>query len=248
MSKPRSAALAPDSAAEAGDDRGLPEDAIYEQIHHAVARQDLAPGTRLREEELRRIFNVSRTRIRNVLTRLAYAGVVSLEPNRGASVARPTPKEAHDNFIARRAVEEAIVRLAATRVTPADLARLEANIDAECAARQAGDQTAMVWLSGEFHTLLAEIAGNTILARILRDLITREALVIATYERQGKPSCSHEEHSAILAALQRRDADTAARLMLEHLGNVEDRLYFDPPERDTDLSRIFGRLEKGGAG
>ena len=59
----------------------------------------------------------------------------------------------------------------------------------------------MVRLSGEFHLLMAEIAGNTILLRFLRELITREALVILVYERPGKPSCSHHEHRLILQAL-----------------------------------------------
>lgn len=226
---------------DAGDEPGTDENTIYDQIHLAIARQDLSPGTRLREDQLRKIFGVSRARIRNVLTRLAYAGVVTLEPNRGASVTKPTPKDAHDNFVARRAVEEAIVRIAAGRIAPEDRARLHANIEAECAARKAGDSANMVWLSGEFHMLLARIAGNAILEGILRELITREALVIATFERPGKPSCSHEEHHEILDALVSGDAEVATRLMLDHLGNVEDRLHLEPPKKPVDLARLFSR-------
>ena len=224
-----------------GDEPGPDENMIYEQIHVAIARQELSPGTRLREDQLRKIFGVSRARIRNVLTRLAYAGVVTLEPNRGASVTRPTAKDAHDNFVARRAVEDAIVRLAAGRIQPDDRALLHANIEAECAARAAGETSGMVWLSGEFHMLLARIAGNAILEGILRELITREALVIATFERPGKPSCSHEEHHEILDALVSGDADRASRLMCDHLGNVEDRLNLDPPKKPVDLAELFSR-------
>ncbi|MEJ1160151.1 GntR family transcriptional regulator [Prosthecomicrobium sp. N25] len=221
---------------------GMPEDGIYEEIHRAIARQDLLPGTRLREGELGGLFGASRARIRNVLVRLAYAGVVTLEPNRGASVRRPSPKDAADNFVARRAIEEAIVRLVAGRLGKADRRRLEANIEAERRARQAGDAKGVLWLSGEFHTLLAEIAGNAILAGILRDLVTREALVIATYERPGKPCCSHEEHAGILAALAAGDPDPAVRLMLEHLGAVEDRLHVAEPVPEPDLGRIFAGM------
>ncbi|TBW40732.1 GntR family transcriptional regulator [Siculibacillus lacustris] len=223
------------------EDAGPDENAIYEQIHLAIARQDLSPGTRLREDHLRRIFGVSRARIRNVLTRLAYAGVVTLEPNRGASVTKPSPKDAHDNFVARRAVEDAIVRIAAGHIGPADRALLTANIEAESKARHDGDTAGMVWLSGEFHMLLARITGNRILEGILRELITREALVISTFERPGRPSCSHDEHHAILEALCAGDADRASRLMLGHLGNVEDRLDLDPPKKPADLAEIFGR-------
>jgi DNA-binding GntR family transcriptional regulator len=227
---------------EQDEERGPSEDAIYEQIHLTIMRQELAPGTRLREDQLRRIFGVSRARIRSVLTRLAYAGVVTLEPNRGASVAKPTPKEAHDNFAARRTIEDALVRMAAGRLKSADRALLVRNIEAERKALQDGDKTGMVWLSGEFHMLVAGIADNAIMERILRELITREALVISAYERPGKPSCSHIEHQEILDAMTLGDADLAAKLMREHLGNVEDRLNLDPPQKKTlDLAELFTR-------
>ncbi len=242
---PHSSSL-PDSDAitALSDEGGMDENAIYEQIHLAIARQELTPGTRLREDHLRQIFGVSRARIRNVLTRLAYAGVVTLEPNRGASVTQPSPKVAHDNFIARRAVEEAVVRQIAGRLDASGKALIKRNIAAEQKAEAAGDFAEQVWLSGEFHMLLARIAGNEVLERILRDLITREALVIATYERPGRPSCSHDEHQAILDALDEGDADRAVALMNDHLGNVEERLHLDPPRPRVGLEQIFSKTVK----
>jgi DNA-binding GntR family transcriptional regulator len=221
---------------------GADEDAIYEQIHVAVARQELPPGTRLREDHLKRIFGVSRARIRNVLTRLAYAGVVTMEPNRGASISRPSRKSAHDNFAARRAVEVVLVRNAAARFSVAHQETLARHIAAERQAERAGDMSAMVWLSGEFHVRIAEISENEILQRFLRELITREALVISTFERPGRPSCSHDEHKLILDALAARDAELVAHLMNEHLSNVEDRLDIDLQAKPAvDLTQLFAR-------
>ena len=80
------------------------DDQIYRRIYGAIAGQELPPGTRLREDQMRQIFEVSRARIRKVFSRLAFEGLVSIEPNRGASVAKPSAGEAREIFAARRAI------------------------------------------------------------------------------------------------------------------------------------------------
>jgi len=218
------------------------EDAVYERIHAAIAAQDLPPGTRLREDEMRGIFGVSRARIRKVFARLAYAGLVTIEPNRGASVFQPTPREAREIFDARRGIEAMIVRQLAGRLEKSAVTRLKRHIAAEVAAEARRDRAEMVRLSGDFHLILAEIAENATLLRFLRELVTREALVILVYEKPGQPSCSHHEHQAILDALVAGDPAAAAAIMDEHLGNVEDRLDLDRDSRAAiDLCKIFSR-------
>jgi DNA-binding GntR family transcriptional regulator len=216
------------------------DEAIYQRIHGSIAAQQLPPGTRLREDETRRIFGVSRARIRAVFARLAYAGLVAIEPNRGASVARPSAREARDLFVARRAIEAVIVREAARRMTTADEGRLHEHIRLEEAAEIRRDRAEMIRLSGEFHLLVARIAANDVLGRFLAELVTRESLVIAAYETPGRPSCSNHEHRDILDALIRRDGDAAAELMAEHLSAIEARLALDePPKRELDLAAIL---------
>jgi DNA-binding GntR family transcriptional regulator len=216
------------------------DDDIYRRIHASIAAQALPPGTRLREDEIRQIFGVSRTRIRAVLARLAYAGLVVIQPNKGASVARPSAREARDLFAARGAIEGAIIREAAKRLSPADKTRLHEHIRLEEAAEIRRDRAEMIRLSGEFHLCIAQIAGNTVLHGILKELVTRESLVIAAYEAPGRPSCSNHEHRAILDALVRGDADAAVRLMLDHLSAIEGRLELDDrPKPKVDLAAIL---------
>jgi len=98
----------------------------------------------------------------------------------------------------------------------------------------------MIRLSGEFHLLLAEMAGNRQLQKFLRELITRESLIILAYEKPGQPSCSNHEHQLILEALARRDVAKAVRLMVQHLDNVEHRLDLDRDARPAvDLEQVF---------
>lgn len=218
------------------------DDQTYARIYDAIAGQELPPGTRLREDQLRQIFGVSRARIRKVFSRLAYEGLVQIEPNRGASVARPSVEEARETFSARRAIEVTIVRNVAEKFSAKQKAILAQHIARETAAEVGRDPPEMVRLSGEFHLLLAEMAGNSILQKFLRELVTRESLVILAYEKPGKPSCSKHEHELILDALVRRDADKAAKLMFEHLENVEARLDLtDEARPPVDLKRLFGK-------
>ena len=69
--------------------------------------------------------------------------------------------------------------------------------------------------------MLASVAGNTILQRFMEELVARSSLVIALYGRSGASSCGHGDHLAILEALERRDGERAAALMLHHIDHIE---------------------------
>jgi DNA-binding GntR family transcriptional regulator len=160
-----------------------------------------------------------------VLPRLAHEGVVSLEPNRGAFVAKPSVEEAREVFEARRLIEPGIVqRVVARPDRRAVVARLRQHVVAERRARLENDLRAVVRLSGEFHTLLAESAGNSVLVKTMRELATRTCLVIALYDRPAMPSCLGEEHADIVDALAVGEGHKATKLMLEHLEHVERNL------------------------
>ena len=99
-------------------------DAIYERIWMAIVDRSLPPGTKLTEDRLGELFGVSRTRIRQVLFQLAYEGVVTLEPNRGAFVAQPSVRDAREVFEARRVIECSVVARALHTLSPASIKRL----------------------------------------------------------------------------------------------------------------------------
>ena len=97
---------------------------IYDSVFSAVMSQRLPPGTKLTEATFCELFRVSRTIVPKALQRLAHEHIIELRPNRGAMVARPTPQETREIFIARRAVEAAVVPLAIQRATKPQIARL----------------------------------------------------------------------------------------------------------------------------
>ena len=215
------------------------QDDMYEKIYVAILEHRLHPGTKLVEERMAEIFGVSRARVREVLARLAHEQIVELYPQRGAYVAKPSIEQAADVFEARRLIEPALVRRLVETLTPEKVARLRRHQELEVDARRRDDKRAIVRLSGEFHTLLADLAGNTSLARSMRELSTLTCLVIFLYDAPTATSCRADEHSQILDAVAKRDSARAEKLMLEHLDHIESSLRLDATSDEVDLAAIF---------
>ena len=219
---------------------GVDAEAIYRRILTAIIEHRLAPGRKLVEERLAAIFGASRAMIRQVLTRLAHEMVVTLIPNRGAFVAEPTVEEAREVFEARRLIEPALARKLALSATPAQLSRLRDLVASEERARAARDRQQVIRLSGKFHLEIAELAGNAILARQMRELTLLTCLIIFLYDSPAGPACPEDEHRQLVEAFATRDPERAAALMLHHLEHVEHSLDISQAAaEDDDLERIF---------
>lgn len=237
--------LPADSAAATGG--LLSDNDMYERMVSAILDHRLPPGTKLVEDKLAAAFGVSRTRVRPVLVRLANEQVVTLTPNRGASIAQPTPEEALEVFEARRLLEPRLVELFIANATDEHIAALRACIDDEEAARASGDMRRAIRLSGDFHLHIAQAAGHQTLGRILRELVSRTSLILMTYspsharEREEATACGCREHRALIDAIRLRDAKEAARRMLDHLARIESQLEFTPPASEApDLMSLLG--------
>lgn len=220
-------------------DRENANDDIYEKIYIAILEHRLHPGTKLVEERLSEIFNVSRARVREVLARLAHEQLVELFPQRGAYVAKPSPEQAIDVFEARRLIEPALLRRLIEILTPDKVAQLRRHQDLEIDARRRDDKRAIVRLSGEFHTLLADLAGNSALARSMRELSTLTCLIIFLYDTPTATSCRADEHTQLIDAVSKRDVARAEKLMLEHLNHIEKSLKLDAATEEVDLEAVF---------
>lgn len=219
---------------------------IHERIVSAILDQRLAPGTKLGEDKLAGAFGVSRTRIRPVLARLASQNIVTLTPNRGATVAQPTEQEAGEVFEARRLIEPRLVALFIARASQADVAALARCIDEEEVARRAGDARRAIRLSGDFHLLIAQGAGQQTLEGVLRELVSRTSLILMAYSPPRAASepdtaaCGCREHRVLLDAVRLRDAAEAARRMDAHLCELQQQLRFAVPEAAADLAHVLG--------
>jgi DNA-binding GntR family transcriptional regulator len=216
------------------------EEDIVERIFEAVVEQRLPPGTKLSESALCEAFGVGRMRIRRSLLLLASREVVELHANRGAYVASPTAEQAREVFEARLSLEPTIARMACERATAEDIAALTTHLEQEHDANLHGRRHEAIRLSGQFHTLLAQIAGNSVLLRIVKELVTRTSLIIGMFGAPGSTNCRDDDHMRIVDALLARDGQAAVRLMTNHLTHIESHLDLEAKRRGAvDLVALF---------
>ncbi len=207
----------------------------YTALRQAIIEQALTPGTRLPEDRLAEQFGISRTLVRAALSQLASDGLVLTGNKRVATVAYPSLEEARAVFEVRRCLEAEVVRLVCQRWQDAWRGPLTAHVGKEQVAAQAGHGAASIRLAGEFHTLLADLAGNPVLGRYLSEVATRCSLILAAYGRPHSSDCAITEHLSLIDALACQDVPRAQALMTHHLAGIEQRALISrmgPNEQD----------------
>jgi DNA-binding GntR family transcriptional regulator len=191
-----------------------------ETLREQILGGALSAGARLGEVELAERLGVSRTPVREALSRLSAEGLVELAPNRGARVATWTVAELEGVFALRSLLEPQLTALAVPHATPADLAELD-----ELATRmtELGDRDldALVPLNRAFHDRLVTLAAAPALAGALAAAV-HSPLVARNFHAYDAVSLrrSMAHHVEIVAALRARDAEWARAVMTAHIHNA----------------------------
>ena len=207
-------------------------DRIAAALTQAIIERRLMPGTRLAEQKLADLFQVSRTLVRQALNQLSRDRLVTLTPARGACVAEPSVEEARQVFELRRMLEGQMARELAGRITPAQVRQLRSHLREERAALKRADVSGRTRLLADFHVTLARQLGNEVLADLLQELLSRSSLIALMYQSGHSAAESQAGHEALVDALEASDAARAEQLMLEHLGQVEAHLRLQQPSSD----------------
>ena len=221
----------------------ISDDEIFREIYDAIVENRLPPGTKLGQDELGDIFGVSKTRVRPVLHLLAQQKIVVIEPMRGAFVARPSVDEARAVNSARQILEEGVVRVAVRRATTRQIDELRENVAEEQAARLRNETGWAHTLTGHFHCKLAEITGNGVIVDLVRELISRDSLVVALYQKPTAVGCSITGHAELIDTIASGDEEAAAACMRKHLQEVVESLDLDGErEKSGQLRTAFRHL------
>lgn len=168
-------------------------DVVVDRLRQSVLDGLRRPGDRLDETRLGRELGVSRNTLREAFRVLAHEHLVEHRPHRGVFVRRLGRREAHDVYVTRRLLEcgalrEAASRSAAVGADPVARQALEAEWVPHLAelaeAVRSGERAAEVddWegvgtANGRFHLALARLAGNDVVDRTLRGLLTEMRLL-----------------------------------------------------------------------
>ena len=213
---------------------------VYEHVLDAIVDQRAPPGTRLNELAMCKVFGISRRDMAQVLLRLSFNGLAAIVPNRGAFVSSPDVAEARAIFATRKIIEAGVLESVAQRASGADYRALDQNIADEEAARLAGRMRDAIRLSGAFHLLLAQIAGNPLVTDLIRQLVARTSLVTSLYENPDGLMCWHDDHGAIVKLIRAHRPKPAVALMQRHLDHLEESLNLNGNARaKADLRTIF---------
>lgn len=204
-------------------------------LQRAIVTGEFAPGTKLNEPELAKRFGISRGPLREAISRLEARRLVRVIPNTGARVVALGTAELIALFETREALEGQAARLAAGRMTPAEIRELGLLLDAHSTQIAADGGRAYYQDEGDFdfHHRVATGAGNPLLKSILLDdlyqllRMYRFRLSIA----EGRAEQALNEHRQILAAIGNRDADLAEMLMRRHVAGGRRR--FEEAEAES---------------
>ena len=213
---------------------------IYNAILDAILNRQLKPGTRLVEAPLCKAFGVTRGVIRRIFVKLAHDKIIEIQPNRGAIVAEHDLEDTKAVFEARSMLELGTVRKLAKRAKNVNLQSVRELVRKEENALSDGNWKEWVKLSGDFHLKLSELNNNPLVTNYLQTLIARTSLLIRMYESPAHNSCSIEEHTAILNAIEQGDEQLATSLMEEHLEDYANIFLKEQPAANhSDLLELF---------
>ena len=242
--------------------RGLAH-GLVEDLGEKIRAQAIKPGDKLpTEAEIMQVYGVSRTVVREALSKLQAAGLVETHHGIGTFVLQPRAGgmfrlEPSDIAVSvdvlavlelRISLETESAGLAATRRTEEHLlAMRQALDDFERNVAAAGDTVAPDF---RFHLQIAQATGNAYFADIMSHLgttiIPRTRLsAIRSYDRRGEYlSRVNREHEEIYAAIARRDPDSARAAMRIHLTNSRERLRV--AQEAAQAAQAAGEAAKAG--
>ena len=200
--------------------------AATELIREAIVDGRLAPGQRLKEEELARELGISRTPVREALLVLQSEGLVAAEPNRGATVRAHDAEDLDDLYQLRALIEGYAARRAATRITPQALTVLRESCERfDALSGEADDLRELVRENLVFHSTIHESAGSARLEAMVRKVIELP-LVYKSYiwYSPDQKRISAHYHRQITTALEAGDSERAELIMKEHVYEARDLL------------------------
>ena len=190
-------------------------------LRHSIVSMEFPPGTRLSEGEIAARYEVSRQPVREALISLSRIGLVQVLPQRGTIVTRISTRHMMQVRIAREALETAIVRRACERFDPVIRASLDTILDEQARAASANDTLAIASADSQFHAALATGADCELIWQMVQDVkVHSDRCRHLTLQDPTTMATLVEQHRAIVAAIDARDAPAAEAAMQCHLQEI----------------------------
>lgn len=194
-----------------------------DKIREAILTGVFAPGQRLVERDLWQSLGISRAVVREALQHLEAEGLITIIPYKGPMVATLSLQEANELYEVRAALESLACSGFARNASDAQIARLRAALDHLRTPEASRTPKDLLHAKNAFYAILLEGCGNGTIGDILTQLNNRiSVLRRVSLGAPGRLPQTLEELDGVVQAIERRDADTAARLAAAHVAKAAD--------------------------
>jgi len=214
-----------------GQQRRTAHEVVRDTLRHAILSGSLPGGSRLVQADIAAQLNVSTTPVREALRDLTSDGLVQFDPHRGAVVYKIDMNELKEIYEIRKALESLAIRMAAARITKAQLGEAAA-----LQRKMVKEKDPAVWVTEnwKFHSLLEEAANSSRLAGLVKNIQGTAALYVAHSVKLNpkRIQAGNAEHLAILDAMRNGDADKAADILRQHLDRTLEAILGDSDRVD----------------
>jgi DNA-binding GntR family transcriptional regulator len=201
--------------------------AAYDRLRRAVTTLELAPGAGVSEAQLVEAFGFSKAAVRAALARLRSEGLVVAEPRRGHVIAPLTVRDVLDIYDLRLLLEPPAAAVAAGRMSPEELARMQTLADPPVDSDDEDSVERFIAANRAIHLGLVEAAGNARAARIVERLLDDSERARRVALRSGaanRGTRARDELQSVLRAVASGDGAEAAGLMAEAIAAFRDEL------------------------
>lgn len=201
-------------------------EAAYQAIKDAILAGRFEPERPLVEEQIAALLAISRTPVREALAILEHEGLISPRNGRGMYVAAMTRSEFVAFVVANETIEPHLARRAALQATTEQLDEARGALQRAEIAASAADAITFLAASRDIHRLVGEASGNAPLAQFVVRNEERADMHLVCARKVIEPAnmhASNREHGAILEAIEQRDPEAAARLVVYHAQSLRER-------------------------
>jgi len=194
-------------------------DWVTTSLREAILNGYFAPGEKLDQDQIAEELKVSRTPVREALSRLESEGFIEIRPHRGAYMAVVSRQDICEVYEIRRLLEAEAIRQATPLIPESMLDELDRSLTETQARFDSGDTSQHFTSDIHFHETILNFVENRLLKEVLDGLTNRISMVRRFAQSRPGPHLveSLKEHRAILQAMRQRDPEQAAELMRLHL-------------------------------
>lgn len=202
------------------DDKGNIRDSVFSILRNAILDKKLEPGQRLVERNIAEQLGISRTPVREAINMLELERLVTHIPRKGVVVSGFTKADIVEILVIRTSLEALICSIAATKIRPRELERLELLAKLLSDEHGKGNLKKSNQLNDKFHEIIYRTAESPRLYDLLntlREYITKFTQV--AYSKPGRPEEVRVEHNGIIEALRNHDSAEAEAAAKRHTEN-----------------------------